>query len=126
MFYGDTSCISPGGKGLNQIWNISNGTNSGDSLVQYFILPSSTPYGSLFPTSTIACMIKNQFYVYFSGTSSVFENLGDWIMGYATIFNYPRKNKTYPFSYPGTFSDSFSAIGYQVSSFLEKYRVIFR
>lgn len=122
LINGDTSGISPGGGGPNQTWNFSSVISTGDSSIQTYVLPSSTPYGSSFPTATIASTTPNNptNYAYFSGTSSAYEFLGSQGTVFKTVYTNPKKFRTYPFDYPGSFSDSYSAITYQGTSIVQK------
>lgn len=115
LIYGDTTGIFPGNGGANQNWNFSGVINSGDTSIQNYVLPSSTPYGSSFPTATIASNtpINPSSYTYYSGTSSVFELLGSQNSSFKMIGVDPKKFRIYPFNYLQSFSDTYRGLVYQ-------------
>jgi hypothetical protein len=52
--YIDTTGIAQGEAGANKVWNFQNLTFTGNLSIEYFVLPSSTAYYSLFPNSNLA------------------------------------------------------------------------
>jgi hypothetical protein len=52
--YIDTTGIAQGEAGTNRVWNFQNLTFTGNPSIEYFVLPSSTAYYSLFPNSNLA------------------------------------------------------------------------
>lgn len=103
----DTTGITPGNQGANQLWSFTNLVRI-DSNVNQWIDPAATPYGSLFPQSNVCSL--DTCYNYFKGSSPQFEYVGYY--SHSTAVNYSNFETilSYPFTYNSTFSDNFSAV----------------
>jgi len=94
----DTSNIFPGNGGANQTWSYPMLTNLGDSSISSYVLPSGTLYASSFPTATIASYIPTNptAFVYYSGTSSAFELIGNQNSSFKIVYVNPNQFRMYP------------------------------
>jgi hypothetical protein len=102
----DTTGLAPGGSGSDQNWNYSSLSLLNDSSRIDFVLASSTPYSSSFPSSTIASE-SGSSYTYYRLMGNTFLN-----MGYAdpltlAVFADAQIIFQYPFAFGNNFSDIF-------------------
>lgn len=110
----DTVGINPGPGGTGQTWNFSSlviGASGSTSIVA----PSSTPYGSSFPTATCAISSPSGVYYYKSnaaGLSVVGLGTQSYIMQYSNI----DEMIIYPFAYGNSSMETHTA-AYTISSF---------
>jgi len=97
-----------GKSGTNQTWNFTSLTRQDSSLLSW-VISSSTPYASQFPTSNIASTNDNSNYNYF--TSSTANLLVNGTAGPSLVIPYldPELFMQYPFAYGNTFTDNFAA-----------------
>ncbi len=101
----DSTGITPGSPGANQFWNYANLVKL-DSTATQWLLPSGTPYGSLFPAATIAGL--DTCYNYFKTTPSSVELVGYYSHGTPIPYTNFETIITYPFTYNSNFTDNFS------------------
>ncbi len=100
----DTTGITQGNSGANQVWNFPTLIRV-DSTTAHWMLPSSTPYASLFPSSNLALL--DTCYNYYNSQSSYFEVVGYYSHGEAVHYQNPETILTFPFTYNSTMSDNF-------------------
>ncbi len=122
LIQADTVGVFPGNGGANQTWNFSSLINSGDTNVQIYVLPSSTPYGSSFPSATVAVYAPTNptAFSYFSGSSSALELVGNQNSYFKSIGVDPKKFRVYPFNYQQTFTDTYRGIVLQGTDTVQK------
>jgi len=99
--------LSPGGAGINQIWDLTGIGNDYLDTTQ-FISPAEAPYSSNFPTATLAGTDGSMFF-YIHDDNNSFEILG--ICGVflppdtsVVPFTPPQKQATFPSTYNTSFS----------------------
>lgn len=107
----DTTGITQGNSGANQLWNFLNLVRQ-DSTNIFWLLPSSTPYANLFPASDMAAL--DTCYNYFNEQSSFIEIVGYYSHGEAVHYQNPETILTYPFTYNSTMNDNF-ATGFKIN-----------
>ncbi len=102
----DTNGISEGGSGANQTWNYPNLIKT-DSVSIQWLLPSQTPYASLFPASNLANL--DTCYNFFDSSSTKLELVGYY--SHSTPVNYTNFETmlTFPFTFNSNFTDNFAA-----------------
>ncbi len=100
----DTTGITEGNPGANQVWNFSTLSRVDSTTIQW-MLPTSTPYANLFPTSNIAAL--DTCYNYFNEQNTYVELVGYYSHGDAVHYPNPETILTYPFTYNSTMSDNF-------------------
>ncbi|MEO5645128.1 MAG: T9SS type A sorting domain-containing protein [Bacteroidia bacterium] len=110
----DTVGVNPGPGGTGQTWNFSS-LVIGAAASTPIVTPSSTPYGSSFPTAT--CAVSNPSGVYYyksnaSGLSVVGLGTPSYIMQYSDI----DELMVYPFAYGNSNMETHTA-SYTISSF---------
>jgi hypothetical protein len=100
--------VSPGSAGAGQTWNLSGISGSSAGLTNV-VAPSSTTYGSSFPTATVAANNTTASTVnYYKPTSGAWENHG--VVSGTTVIPYsnPEDFLHFPFSYTNTYTDSWA------------------
>ena len=102
----DTNGISEGNSGANQTWNYPNLIKT-DSVSVHWLLPSQTPYASLFPASNLACL--DTCYNYFDSSATKLELVGYFSHGTAVNYTNFETMLTYPFTFNSNFTDNFAA-----------------
>lgn len=100
----DTTGIFQGNSGANQLWNFPT-LNRLDSTNAFWMLPSNTPYASLFPTSNLALL--DTCYNYYNKQATFFEIVGYYSHGEPVHYLNPETILTLPFTYNSTMSDNF-------------------
>ncbi len=122
FIYADTNGISPGNSGANQSWNFSGVVSLGDTANYMFVLPSGTPYGSSFPTATIAGNSTANPTAYWYGyyNSSVFQLLGNQNSSIRVEYTDPKIFRTYPMSYGQTVTDTYRSVTYSGTNVVQK------
>ena len=110
----DTTGVSAGAGGMNATWNFGSLVNGGGSQVDSFLNPSATPYGTLFPSATVAlhqiiAPVTNTF-VYFRNNigSSVYERIAN-VKPDTVIYQTPAKQYPYPLTPSTTYSGNYYA-----------------
>ncbi|TVR78880.1 MAG: T9SS C-terminal target domain-containing protein [Chitinophagaceae bacterium] len=115
----DTTQISIGSAGANQIWDFSMLENHGE-YSSYFIDPANTPFANSFPNSNIAVISSEdseEFYVFIDISED-----GIYLLGFAdnsetppfvVEFETPRQIYEFPFTYEDNFSQSYSELIFQ-------------
>jgi hypothetical protein len=98
--------VSPGSGGAGQTWNL--GFTSSGATAQTGVAPSSTPYGSSFPTASVA--FGPTTYVYYKTSSSAYQmngvvNSSGTVIAYSNVEDLLR----FPFAYTDSYTDSWSA-----------------
>jgi len=116
---------SPGSSGPGVTWNFSSlsFTAAGTASI---IPPASTPFASSFPTANWAAMIAtptSTFYSYENLQPGFEDQLGDNITatGGSTYTPDPKRHLTFPFSYGGSYVDTYQCISCAPSSFTVNY-----
>jgi len=102
----DTNGITEGGSGANQTWNYPNLIRT-DSVSIQWLLPSQTPYASLFPSSNLANL--DTCYNYFDSTQPKLELVGYFSHGTPVYYSNFETMLTFPFTYNSNFTDNFAA-----------------
>jgi hypothetical protein len=106
----DTNGIQPGPAGANQTWDFSNLQISTVKSIVKYVDPTTTTYGSKFPSATLAAEenlpIKNYIYMTTSANDIIIKGTAD------TLYqpDYSLNNHiyiTYPFSYDSVLSDTY-------------------
>ncbi|MEO8514425.1 MAG: hypothetical protein ABI543_12765, partial [Ignavibacteria bacterium] len=102
----DTSNISQGSAGVNQVWSFLTLTKIDTSDVS-FVTSASTPYAGQFGTSNIASTNDNFSYTYFTTSASNILFNGSGSPGLVVSYTNPQLYMQYPFTYNSTFSDTY-------------------
>ncbi len=104
----DTTSVVPGPSGANQSWDFSKLTSKGTSSTSY-IDPTTTPYASSYPGTTVAVAVGSDYY-YYSATSSGYYYQGNQ-SGTKSGFKFSNTEQlmAFPFTYNSTFNDIDSA-----------------
>lgn len=118
-FLADTTNVRAGVGGPSKTWDFSGLQISQNKSTTKYILPSATPYGSDFSSSSLAAEsnlpIKNYVYMN-SGTNDITIN-GTADTLYQTNYTLDQqKYITYPFSYDSTISDAFVGVFFFLGS----------
>lgn len=104
----DTTLMNNGGPtGTGQTWNYgSMQINSASTTINY-VAPSSTPYGSSFPSATMATSDGSGMYGYYTTSSSALNLAG--VANSQTTLPYSNSEliSQYPFAYSNTVTDAF-------------------
>jgi hypothetical protein len=99
--------LTPGSAGANQTWNFAG--TSGTSTTSFtYVTPSSTPYGSSFPGSTVASN-QNGAYDYLITNNNYMARKGVWASNIPIVYSDEETFITYPFTYSSSFNDNFAA-----------------
>lgn len=110
--YVDTTNLNPGSPGPNQNWDFSSRGYLNDSLNTIYVSPSSTPYGSLYPTATVSSYDQNALqYTYYFTSNSTYN-----IIGFASdygnyMFTNPEVIGQYPFVYNQKLVAGYTGVG---------------
>jgi len=115
--YTDVENVSIPAIGANQVWDYSGLVDSGTAITENFVAPSSTPYGSLFPTSTIAVDEEQNgvtLYAYYNVSGNNFQTVGFLSPGSndTSYYQPPLIDFENPFTYNSFFSDSTNETSY--------------
>lgn len=103
----DTTGISEGNSGVNNVWNFSNITTIGLPTDISYIDPQNAPGSNLFPNATLAQKV-DESYSYVKQVAGDFFNMGNYMEGTGmTIYQDLQKSFQYPFAYNNTFTDSY-------------------
>lgn len=106
----DTTGITPGSAGENQVWNFAQLSPTGNSVEGTYVAASGTPYADSFPTATIASTSNvngNEAYSYFLASNTEFSTLGIGSSAFTLTYSDPLKQFAFPCTYQTTFTDSF-------------------
>lgn len=106
------SYVSPGSGGTNQTWNF--GTFSAPTTTAYNLVnPSSTPYASSYPTSTVCSYIPSSTsYEYIEDNGSALFLVGAESPSASMDYTADeQKFLIYPLTYNGSWSDNYQAAG---------------
>lgn len=103
---------NPGAAGANVTWNFSGITSTANMTTTY-LLPSATPYASLYPSANLASTINSNgstYYSYFnaSATSYTINGMNFPSIGTSMPYSDPEKMLSYPFTYNSTYIDDFA------------------
>ncbi len=102
----DTTNISQGSSGANQVWNFLNLVKIDTSDV-HFVTSASTPYTAQFSSSNIASTNDNSSYNYFTTSASNILFNGNGTPGLIVSYTNPQLYMQYPFTFNTNFSDNF-------------------
>jgi len=102
----DTTNISQGPAGANQVWSFLNLTKIDTSDI-HFVTSSSTPYSAQFTSSNTASTNDNSSYTYFTTSASNILFNGSGGPGLVVPYTDPQLYMQYPFSFNSTFTDNF-------------------
>jgi hypothetical protein len=108
----DTTGISPGAGGSGSTWNFGSLTNGTGAQADTFMSPSSTPYGSLFPTATIAvhetAPPSTNYYVFYKndGANSVYQRIAN-VQPDTVVYTDPANEFPYPLAYSNSYNDTY-------------------
>jgi len=105
----DTTGVQPGSSGMGITWNFGTLINSGKTQVDSFLLPSATPYGSIFPTATIAVhevAPTTDYYVYYFNDGSEYQRIAN-VQPDTVIYSNPANEFPYPLSYGTNLNDTY-------------------
>ena len=108
-FSGADGSFDPGPDGANQSWDFS-GISSSYFYNVAVVSPASTPFASDFPESNTAFHYTGNDDSYSYGEENTTESLNDGVgLNTGDFIHYtdPVKNMEYPFSYNGSFTDSY-------------------
>jgi hypothetical protein len=108
----DTTGISPGPGGENQIWDFSGAVILADLFTETYLIPSATPYYSQFPNSNAASVNSNTPPVYHYYLNA---DTGSFVLGYvqspAVMRYYDLLSRMpYPISYPTVLSKPYYGV----------------
>ena len=120
--YAHTTSVVPGSSGANQTWDYSALTDSAATEAITFLLPSSTPYFSTFPSANLAGEVVDTgstSYIYFNATSTGTPILGLQLDTITTKYLHPLSTQEFPFTFPGTFNDSSTIYINSMSGYLK-------
>ncbi|HVA98654.1 MAG TPA: T9SS type A sorting domain-containing protein [Bacteroidia bacterium] len=123
LILSDTTGVQAGNAGSGITWNFSSLTNSGQLQTDSFFIPSATPYGTTFPTATIAeheTYPGTDYYIYFKDDGSEFQRIGN-VQPDTVIYYDPANEFTYPENYGSSNNDTYFA-SYYVSGNLAHMR----
>ena len=103
---------NPGAAGANITWNFS-GISSSATITTTYLLPSATPYASLYPSANLASTINSNgstYYSYFnaSAASYTLNGMNFPSVGASMPYSDPEKLLSYPFTYNSAFTDNFA------------------
>ncbi|MFN4234343.1 MAG: T9SS type A sorting domain-containing protein [Bacteroidia bacterium] len=105
------SITSPGNSGANQVWNFTGvATIIYDSIRA--LNPSSTPYGSFFPSSNLV-FIQGADYVYLKKQTTQLEAIGAYISQLNTTATFQNTDiiSKFPTTYLSAYSDTSVVVG---------------
>jgi hypothetical protein len=97
---------NPGPAGANQTWSFTNlNVHVHDSIEA--VLPSSTPYGSQFPSSNLT-FVQGGAYVYLNNQPSELNILGVYVPDFNVVLPYsnPEKIMVFPATYQTAYADT--------------------
>jgi hypothetical protein len=120
----DPTGLSEGNSGANQTWNFASAVATGTSVTQNVVNPSSTIYGSLYPSSNLAVFTPasngDEEYVYFNVTSTFADLIGivthDPTVDINLHYSDPQRFITFPFTYGNVIQDSYTAFATYIIS----------
>lgn len=108
----DTAGVSPGAGGAGTTWNFGSLTAHGGAQADTFMAPSSTPYGTLFPSATIAvhetAPPSTNYYVFYQndGANSVYKRLAN-VQPDTVVYTDPANEFPYPLAYNNSYNDTY-------------------
>lgn len=104
----DTIGVVAGNSGANQTWDFSKLKQKSDTITEWMVNPSETPYKDKFPTANQVEKYSNGSYVYVNKEKEQ-SNLLGYVSPYMTI-TYPKPVvfAKRPISYQGKFSTDFT------------------
>ncbi len=102
----DTTNISQGPAGANQVWSFLNLVKIDTSDV-HFVTSASTPYSAQFTTSNMASTNDNSSYNYFTASASNILFNGNGVPGMVVSYTDPQLYMQYPFTFNTNFTDNF-------------------
>lgn len=119
-FQDTTSFTSPGGAGAGQTWDFSNLTSQNEPDTISYILPATTPYDDLFPSSNLAGThsampwgMNYELYTYYNSGSTAFTGQGA-VVAYSydgtsviitSLISPSASEFNLPFNYNNSFTD---------------------
>ncbi len=105
-----TMITGPGNAGANQVWNFTQLSNYIIDEITSVVSPSSTSYGSSFPTANIAMTNDNSSYLFFEQNTTM-QNVvglaGD-VLGNGTPITAPMVGGDLIHNFPRTYGSNFS------------------
>lgn len=111
----DTTGITPGTAGINQLWNYSSIVFSPTAAVTVdtYTTPSSAPNAGLFPTANLASTDGMGNFNMFSTTASSMSYLGNAVAtaSNCNVYSNPFLFMSYPFAYGSTINDTYAFSG---------------
>jgi hypothetical protein len=116
----DTTGVIPGNAGAGIIWNFSNLVAQNTNFTFNYVVPSATPYGSLFPDATVSYS-NDPSYGYYKVTSSEYEIIGMSSSLNSWLYSNPEIMFSYPFSYGNNLVDSLFATSFYLG--INHYRI---
>ena len=124
LMLADTSGVLPGDAGTGVTWDFSGLTNNGQFQVDSFLVPSATPYESVYPTSTIVeheTYPGTDYYIFFKDDGSEFQRVGNIQTGPnadndTVVYYDPANQYPYPVSFGSNNSDTYFAHYYSNGS----------
>jgi hypothetical protein len=111
----DTTGLTPGESGTNQVWNFSNiNILPGTPFEEVYLIPFLTPYVSQFPNANLASKNNNPNpdYHYYQNTTEDWNMIGYATSGFMKWFTTPSCRFHYPVSYGSQFNSTYHAYNY--------------
>jgi hypothetical protein len=112
LIYNHSDYITPGNAGANQTWNLSAMTTTASS--SEFVTPASTPSPGI-PNANLSLQVGSSTYYYYKANSVAFQNCSDILGGAVLSYSDPEDILHYPFTFNGTFTDTYQGSGMGIS-----------
>lgn len=111
-----SAILSPGNAGANQTWNFGSVTGSGATNTLTMVTPTSTGFGSMFPSSDLAASTVsaggNPAFAFYQTSSSVIYLIGAGTNGTIPVmlqYSNPLTAITFPWTYNSMITDTYNA-----------------